>query len=1284
MNTTTLACAVLLAAAGAHLAAAADAVVDDFEAAPRWTHHPDGGSRVAASLDTGHAKHGKAGLRLVYRDAPPHWGNVQGAVTVPAEATAVALWLRVHSAEPQAAMHLWLFEPDGDGWLSPLLPQGKTLAALGPGWHSVVVPIGSFRFQPRGNRRRQLLAAHKLLLGCNFAHFDVTIDHLRFLLTQESAVGTLATTPGLRIERGRNGALAILADDLPRTGGAADPARLATLARKLGYGVALLKAGDVADPAILKRANFDALIVPCAPAYPRKGRAALLAFLKAGGGLVSIGGYAFDSLLHKAPDGWSASDVTLTAKDMDKARPLPETINTRFGRPGDTLGLQPDQIGAFDPSYPLRHVAYAATAPGQHWLTDTLRVDGPLEGHAACAITGSNSPVFPDAHARWTPLLNATDSLGRLRGAALAVVHHWSGPFVGSHWALAGVTNRDLFAGPQQGRALLRAALGATVNPLFLHGAKTKLACYRQGEAVQASVRVANGAPADRHVLVQLEAQGGQPVERTATVPAGKTVTVTATLHDGRFDRDYYRVSARLLDAATRQPLDRIATAFVVWDAKTLRAGPAVAFQGNALTWNGAPRFLCGSNQTGMMWYSEHEDPLVWERDFAGMQANGLRMLRILHFSPFAADKPTEWRKLPLTELLKKRPQKLLRQTDAIVQLAQKHGVAICLTLHDWIPVELSDADLAAQRGWNRFWADRYKDVPGILYDVQNEPQVNLSSHPDITRLYNRWLEERYGTWDALCEAWGTQAPAGKPWTLAPRAGSDDWADVKTYDANLFRVRLLNRWVKANTEGVKAAAPHTLVNVGYLRAFWPADQVLGVEHTDFSNMHYHADVPSFAAKFKRIDRRFVGKGLSLGEFGAREAHDARTHGRDGTEDAASLSRFLTLTHYTFGLGGSFALNWCWKDFDDCVFPWGLIHPCDRVAKPVLHTFRNTALFLERLRPRYEDPGLAVLLPDSHRLGAKTREVHAAIFRTIDALLANHVNFNVANEFDLARLPATCKSLVWPVPYCPSDAAFERVLAFVQAGGTLYFSGDVAYDERRKRTRTSRLEKLGLKDIGDRHPFVHTSGRPMHSVQRATVGKGKVFYVPRPIELDGGPVADVLRDFLEYAGVKPISVEPKHPLLHVATLPLTDGEVTVVVNRTGSRQDVKLAGATLAVGPGLTGLVARTGDGQVVALECTGKATVDGKPLASGDAHVMIASEDGRGIRHSRRLVVYPITPGRIALHPAAAWKQPVLEAGEFDGPAWRSLQTTPLAASDGTLPIHITPALHRAILIVRD
>ena len=111
------------------------------------------------------------------------------------------------------------------------------------------------------------------------------------------------------------------------------------------------------------------------------------------------------------------------------------------------MKLHPDQIGVFDPSFLLRNVATVATAADQYVVPEKWRSEISLEGPAAIAMTGNNSPVFPDVQARWIPLLETADRFGRPRGPAAALVLNYRGPYAGSNWGLVGVTNRDLLNG---------------------------------------------------------------------------------------------------------------------------------------------------------------------------------------------------------------------------------------------------------------------------------------------------------------------------------------------------------------------------------------------------------------------------------------------------------------------------------------------------------------------------------------------------------------------------------------------------------------------------------------------------------------------------------------------------------------------------------------------------------------------------------------------------------------------------------------------------------------------
>ncbi|MGQ9882105.1 MAG: hypothetical protein ACUVSV_14790 [Armatimonadota bacterium] len=55
----------------------------DFEDIGQWESYPDGGIAVRLQADTAWVKQGRSALRILYRDAPPHWGNIVASFSVP-------------------------------------------------------------------------------------------------------------------------------------------------------------------------------------------------------------------------------------------------------------------------------------------------------------------------------------------------------------------------------------------------------------------------------------------------------------------------------------------------------------------------------------------------------------------------------------------------------------------------------------------------------------------------------------------------------------------------------------------------------------------------------------------------------------------------------------------------------------------------------------------------------------------------------------------------------------------------------------------------------------------------------------------------------------------------------------------------------------------------------------------------------------------------------------------------------------------------------------------------
>lgn len=1204
----------------------------EFEANVDFQPHADGGRQVRIEHDSTCVKQGARALRLTYIDAPPHWGNVVGSCFVPPNATALRFWLYVHHARPQAKMHIWLLEPDGDMWVQHVAIGGKSVGYLETGWHEAVLPISGFQFDGRGRRTREIVSVDRMLIGCNFGDMEVTVDAMEWQVRETPRFAPLPRTQKLQIEHGERGSVAILEIAQPLPDGfrtAHPPQQMARALRQAGFGVTILQAGDLADGQILTHDHFDAVILPYGAFFPLEAREAFLAYLRAGGSFLTTDGYAFDRPIAWDGDRWHDVEQTVTAEEHNRGGTESRVrINTRYGTPGDAMTLAPEQIGVFDPTFLLQDAVHLkATSTFARTGVD-LRMQKPVQGFSACGLIGDNSPVFPPVYRRWIPVVEALDARGYLRGSALSIMHNFTGVYKGSSWAFSGITSGEpILLGDASRERLLVQVIERVVQKLYLHSLRSDQPIYESGEEATLSVNVVHFGKRPARARVEMTVSGQRVLRQEITLQPGETQTLSTRVNTDRLQGDYHPVQARLW--VDGQLVDTIDSAFCIKDEKVIARGPKVGWRDNYLTIDGKPAILVGTNQTGMMFFSANENPAVWERDFRLMAQHHIRILRILHFSPFAKDGYQGSPHHSSLDLLPTPPERLQRQMDAIVQLAQKHGVVIFLTLHDWLGVVLTDEELQAQKEWNRFWAARYRDVPGIIYDIQNEPVVELQDTPLVRRLWNGWLKERYGSDEVLCEAWHAQPPETMMPDVPLGNRTDRWDDVRTADLKRFEAELLNRWIRANVEGVKAGDPDALVCVGYLPSMPPADKILGTRYTDFSNMHYYGPLQEFPLEFKLIDRRAFGKGFSLGEFGAQEAHDARIYGANGLPVPVSVTRFQQVLHYAVGLGATFVCNWDWKNFDEMVFPWGLMHHSTPVAKPWLYTLAQGTELLKRVQPVYEPPPVYLLVPDSHRIGAQFERIHGALQQAVKLLLDTVGDFGVLNEEDLKEVPPSAKVVFWVLPYCPSDETFETVLRWVQDGGVLYLSGNIGFDRTRQPVRTERLKQLHLPDLPALSPFDETAQQATTQPFVSMVGRGKVVYVPFPLELF--PNADseqIYRQVVQLADVSAVDVAVEGGKVRVFALPTQDGGRLYTLIRTDEgaeecRVSISAHRISISLQPLGCAFVRVNARGEVVAAESEGEMKLNGKTIASAQGHYALVSQDGQSLLRSGRILVLP-------------------------------------------------------------
>ncbi len=870
----------------------------------------------------------------------------------------------------------------------------------------------------------------------------------------------------------------------------------------------------------------------------------------------------------------------------------------------------------FDADYRLERVRFAQAAPGQTIVDPHLRIDGALEGYAASGVVGFDTgrwiPLI-NAYDKYGRLRGAVGALLRHYGGTYAG-SSWaffgvsnrdlfaapvrSQPRNEVEWRPDGTSSRlhrdsvpdyerkmaernevewrpdgtssRLYRDsvPDYERKMAGAFISivrSLVRDTYFTALVSDRSCYRQGETVKLTAPVFNGGRAERQLRVEFEIYEGEPsgsaqkpiasLMTTITAAPGFVTETTVGWKPQRFKRDFYHVVARLMDVGAgvpASPIDHIESGFIVWNEKTIAAGPLLKYQNNYLHIGSRPMFLFGTDDWSYVFTTTRETPLQWWKDMVMRRDFGVQIYENLQFG------------LPVSP---QQQEQLLRKVDGILQLAQKYQQVYFPCLLVGYNVAVSDAELAKQKEFCREFAKRYANVPGLIYYLSGDLRCQLSDA--VTPQWNEFLRQRYGTTEKLRRAWGDQAPTQEIGQIPAEDFNDwehPWDDVKVYDLNCFRAWLIRRWSSTLIAGIREFdKTHPTTAEFYQLPHQGVDIPAAIDGLDLSNFGFfeklNADLPRFPLLCKYNDQRTRGKSFGPGEYGVK-THPAWGDGKDYGYHTArtreqAIEHFLAIPHYSFALGASRLHNWCWKDDAHRIFPWGLTYPCDSVEKDILSVHRNQSLLFRHFAPVYEEPTVYVLTADSHRLGGGKWRVIEGILKGIDLALATHVdNLGTLNEQDLV-IPKSAKVIFYPLPFCPSDETYAKVLNWVKRGGVLYLSGDISYDEFRKRTRTKRLEELcGVRFVAENYPNIavkadNANDQPCIKVEPVgaktlkqaedgsplvvehAIGKGKVIFTPDPIELHSGAerrANDIAlyRSVLQAAKVEPIRLTPDDP------------------------------------------------------------------------------------------------------------------------------------------------------------
>lgn len=995
-------------------------------------------------------------------------------------------------------------------------------------------------------------------------------------------------------------------------------------------------------------------------------------------------------------------------------------INTASGNPQDELQIAPDQIGMFDASFPLQRVAALRPAPGQTLVDGAGEFKADCQGYAATCVVGMN-------HARWIPLLNAYDALGRKRGAAGALAHHVRGAFARGSWAFFGVDNHDLFsAGSALGEGTLR-ALGRTfTRKCFLHGCETDFACYRQGEPVRARALVTNlgRGSAELELRWRIVADGSVDPAFSASRPVvlkpGQTYRDEVEWRPEAFSAPRYGVSADLMAGALT--LDRIETGFAIWSTDTLKKGLAFDFKDNYFQVDGRSVFLQGTDDYLHTFIDQDENPLTWHGDAQGCRDACIDVYENLMGLRGAQQQPTEtwWRWI-----------------DAMLLNVQDAGGVFFPGLLIFSNTAVGNAELAEQQAYARAFAARYKEAAGLIYYLNGDLELHDPNLPDIQPLYRRYLRSRYGSDEALRQAWAVSPPEAPMERLPIRSGKDDWRDVRTLDDFEFRTQLVRRWLDALHQAIRQEdVRHPVTAEFYQEPFAGIDLPTALGELELANFGYfnaaEEDFYRFPQVLKFLDQRLRGKGVNIGEFGVK-THPAWRNSSgylDARSENYEHAYFLAIAHYAFALGASKIQNWCWKYPSDLPFEWGINYSNELVARDVRAFYRNSGLFFRGLRPRYRPDDVVMLVAGENRKGGKGASVLAGISNGIRLLIDRRVPFNtLADEF-IEDLPGNVTTILYPLPYCPNDTVVARLQQFVERGGQLYLSGDLSYDRLRQRTQAQRLKNLcGVEFVRERYANIDygaarlpvrglSAGWPDYMaapgiemrlagaralvataegvpvVTEFAAGSGRVIFSADPIELHGDarcqPYAHAFYAALcRQLRLRQEKIEPEAAPVHCFRVPSQDGSaITVLVNCSAGEAvnglvvPTRAGKVTLSLGARLSGAIVEGADHELHAVESSADVTVDGQLSIGSDLHFMAASMDGRPLRSTLAMMLLPMGEGRMRIPNASRWRRPLVLTGEMSGGQWKEGERFEPERDGDTLPVPISATRRLSILIV--
>jgi len=317
--------------------------------------------------------------------------------------------------------------------------------------------------------------------------------------------------------------------------------------------------------------EFDLFINPCGSAFPKRAWKTILAYLRAGGNWLNLGGVPLSRPVVRTVAGW-------------RAEPYQASYHQRLGIT-HFFPVETAEIARYESELPGLAGSFEARQIYELYIRlsssnnepDEAGSDGPHEGGVESLLFGLNHD-------------------GRRVAAPVIQVDRWQAGFAGGRWVFAN------FDGPLTANAVRvlveRASQGAVKFRV-----RSEFACYRSGETPKLAVD-----------------QSGRKGEVTTEIrsPSGKVVRGSVS------EPGLYHINAGIDDLTYE-------SGFWVYDEELLKRGRPLTVDNHFFYRDSKVFPITGTTYMASDVHRRflfEPNPLVWDRDFRAMKDAGVNLVR--------------------------------------------------------------------------------------------------------------------------------------------------------------------------------------------------------------------------------------------------------------------------------------------------------------------------------------------------------------------------------------------------------------------------------------------------------------------------------------------------------------------------------------------------------------------------------------------------------------------------------------------------------------------------------